>query len=499
MSRPPLLLTAWAVGVFVLTPLGVGQTAAQDHDDHAGHDHASHAEPAVQDDHASHAEPAAQDDHAGHDHASHAEPVAQDDHAGHDHAAHDDHSGHDDHAGHDDHRDEVRLSAEAVAAYGVRVAPTETRVLAATFAAPARIGFNRENMAHIGASVAGRATDIAARLGDRVAVDEVLLTVRSPELGGLQGDYLAAAAAVKATKPAVDIARSAYERAQELYDSTQGISLSVVQERATLLGVAERDAVRAGSTLTSAANVLRLHGMTDADLATLSGSERVEPAYTVRAPIAGTVIERHVTPGELVGPEDEALMMLADLSTVWALIDVPEARLGEVTIGSSVTLSLDAVATPVSAEVTYIDPRVNDLTRTGRLRVELPNPEGRLRPGMFARAMVTAGRAGRRGRPRCRSRPRDDAPGRGRHARRARRRGAGRRGKAQRLRTGRRRAEHLCAAAHHPRPAVGGLGRGERRAYCRSAGGGRGRVHSEGRAGQGRRETRALGKVRSSK
>ena len=285
----------------------------------------------------------------------------------------------------------MRLSAEAVTAYGVRVAPTETRVLAATFAAPARIGFNRENMAHIGASVAGRATDIAARLGDRVAVDEVLLTVRSPELGGLQGDYLAAAAAVKATKPAVDIARSAYERAQELYDSTQGISLSVVQERATLLGVAERDAVRAGSTLTSAANVLRLHGMTDADLATLSESERVEPAYTVRAPIAGTVIERHVTPGELVGPEDEALMVLADLSTVWALIDVPEARLGEVTIGSAVTLALDAVATPVSAEVTYIDPRVNDMTRTGRLRVELPNPEGRLRPGMFARAMVTAG------------------------------------------------------------------------------------------------------------
>lgn len=370
--------------LLALAPDGPAQTS------HAGHDHAAHGEDA---EHAAHGESAVPDDHASHaDNATHVEPAAHDDHAGHDdHAAHGEPAGHNDHAGHDDHADEVRLTAEAVADYGVRVAPAEARTLAATFAAPARIGFNRERMAHIGTSVTGRAADLAARLGDTVAAGDVLLTVRSPELGGLQGDYLAAAAAVEAARPAVEIARSAYDRAQELYDDTQGISLSAVQDRATQLRMAERDAVLAGSVLTSAANVLRLHGMTDDDLATLADTQRVAPAYAVRAPIDGTVIERHVTPGELVGPEDEALLVLADLSNVWALIDVPESRLADVAVGSEVALRLDVSAEPLAAVVTYIDPRVNDTTRTGRLRVELPNPDGRLRPGMFAEAVVTTG------------------------------------------------------------------------------------------------------------
>ena len=338
----------------------------------------------------------ARDDH---DHAGHSDDESSgDEHDGHDEGE----SGHDDHDDHahgdedddehgDEHTDEVTLTAEAIETYGVEVAAVEARALSAVVTAPARVGFDTEAMAHVGSLVAGRVAEINAKLGDRVEIGDVLLVVQSPELGQLQADYLAAVSSADAAKPAIELARSTFDRAQQLYDQTEGggVTLNTVQEREAALKSAQRELINAESQVTASANTLRLHGMSDAQINELADSKKVDPTYNVVAPIAGDVIEREVTPGELVAPDNDALLVIADLSTVWVLADVAEARLGQVGVGSAATVEVTATGGEAfEGEVTYVDPRVNEASRTARLRIVVDNADRQLRPGMFARALI---------------------------------------------------------------------------------------------------------------
>ena len=264
--------------------------------------------------------PATADDRT--DHKSH-------DHEGHDdeEADHDDHPGHGDEGGGEGHADEVSLTTEAIERYGVHVAAVEAQALDGLVIAPARVGFNTEAMAHVASLVQGRIAEIKVKLGDHVKAGDVLLVVNSPELGQLQAAYLADLSAVEAATPAIELARDSYQRAQTLYEETSGggVTLNTVQDRQATLRAAERELAVAEAGVTASANTLRLHGMTDAQIDQLTSSKVVDPTYEVVAPIAGEVVEREVTPGELVSPDDESLMVLADLSTVWVLADVSKA------------------------------------------------------------------------------------------------------------------------------------------------------------------------------
>ena len=322
-----------------------------------------------------------------HDHAAESS-VAEVDPGDHDDHEHGDEGG-DAHG--DEHADEVTLTAEAIETYGVEVAAVEARALDAVVTAPARVGFDTEAMAHVGSLVAGRVTEINAKLGDTVEAGDVLLVVESPELGRFQADHLGALSSADAARPAVKLAQSTFDRAQQLYDQTEGggVTLNTVQEREAGLKAAQRELIDAEAQVTASANTLRLHGMTDAQIETLAESKRVDPTYKVVAPISGQIVEREVTPGELVAPDDDALLVVADLSTVWVLADVAEARLGQVGVGSMATVEVTALSSEMyEGEVTYVDPRVNGASRTARLRVVVDNADRRLRPGMFARAMV---------------------------------------------------------------------------------------------------------------
>ncbi len=370
-------------------------------DDHDGHDHSGHDGHDHGSEHT--VKPGAADDHAKYDHDDHdhgpegaSEPGMAGDHVGHDRGGHEDHSGHD-HGDEEVHSDEVRLTAEAIAAYGIRTEPVKARALASSVHAPARIGFNEEAMAHVHATVTGRVSRISARLGDAVDDGDVLVEVQSPELGRMQADYLGARTAVAAAQPAVEIARDAYERAQQLYDTSGGVTLTTVREREAALKTAERDLILAESKVSAAANTLRLQGVTDAQIDTLAKTQRVDPVYRVRAPMAGQVIRRDVTPGELVGPdagETGAMLMLADLSTVWLHVDVAEARLSHVGVGATAAFTIPAISDQsFEGEVVYVEPEVNPISRTVRLRVVVDNTNGRLRPGMFADVLLSPAQA----------------------------------------------------------------------------------------------------------
>lgn len=309
--------------------------------------------------------------------------------------AHDDHAEdhHDDEHDHsaDAHADEVKLTEAAIRQSDIRLGAASLRPLTASFTAPARVSFNADAMAHVGSVVQGRVVEIKVRVGDRVAKDDVLLIVESPELGRAQSEFLQRRTEAEVAAATVAPAKDAFDRAKKLLEESQGISLSELQKR----DVEYRAAVGAKATteaaMQAAENELHLLGITQDEVKKLIDSREINPRYHVRASIPGQVIEREVTLGELVSPDKEKLMVLADTTVYWVLADVPEARLGEIGIGSKAEVFVAAMpGAKIEGEVSLVAAEVDPNTRAGRVRIVVDNANGRLKPGMFARVVLFA-------------------------------------------------------------------------------------------------------------
>jgi cobalt-zinc-cadmium efflux system membrane fusion protein len=303
-------------------------------------------------------------------------------------------SGEDDHDhdhGHG-HADEVKLTPEAIRNAKIRVEPVKKHALSATFIAHARIAFNAEAMAHVGSPVAGRVVEVKARLGDAVKRGDALLVIESAELGQAQSDYLRDRTSLAVAESAIEPLKQAAERARKLHQQEQGISLAELQKREAELKAAEGTALSAKAAVVAARNRLLLLGMTADGVKALEDSGVLNPKLAIRAPLAGRVIEREVTLGEMVSPEKDKLMVVAGMDVVWVLADVPEARLPSITIGSPARVQLAAIpGKTFEGKVAQVAPALNPDTRSGTVRIEVPNADGALRPGMFASVVLTTG------------------------------------------------------------------------------------------------------------
>lgn len=284
---------------------------------------------------------------------------------------------------------QIVIQPTAVKAFGIKIEPASVRTLVPTFTAPARVAYDTERMAHVGSAVVGRVAALPVRQGDSVKEGDTLIVVDSPELGGAQSEYLQRRTLAQSAAPIVELAKSAYERAKKVYDESQGVSLTEVQKRQAEQQAAESALLNARAALTGASNRLQLLGMTEAEIKTLADTGTITPRYTVRAPIAGRVIRRDVTLGELVRPDRDALLVLADTTKLWVLADVPEMRLKDVAIGSAARITLAAFPGELfEGMVSFISADLNEATRTAQIRVEVDNAKALLRPGMFAQAEI---------------------------------------------------------------------------------------------------------------
>lgn len=304
---------------------------------------------------------------------------------------HKDEDGHD-HGAEGEHADEVKLASDAVTRYGIQASTAQLWKLRPTIHAPARVGFNTEAMAHVGSPLSGRAVDIKVRVGDAVKAGDELAVIESPQLGESQADYLQKRVGVQTAEPAVDLSRVAWDRAQGLYEQSQGISLTEVQRREAEHKAAIAALKAAEAARTAAANRLHLLGMDHTSIEALATTGEVVPRYTIRAAIDGVIVQREVTLGELVSPEREYLMVLADARKLWVLADVPEARLLQIGAGSTAWVSVgspgDEGYARFEGSVTFLSPFVDPTTRTAQVRIEVPTTELGLRPGMFAQAEI---------------------------------------------------------------------------------------------------------------
>jgi Cu(I)/Ag(I) efflux system membrane fusion protein len=124
--------------------------------------------------------------------------------------------------------------------------------------------------------------------------------------------------------------------------------------------------------------------MSEAEIAAVEREGRTQPRVTIHAPISGVIAELGVREGMTVSA-GSMLFKLVDVSTVWVNAEVPEAQAAQVRPGSAVEARVTGYPDAVfKGKVGALLPEVNAATRTLRARIELPNPAGRLKPGMFA-------------------------------------------------------------------------------------------------------------------
>ncbi len=305
----------------------------------------------------------------------------------------DDHSAHG--PGEHNHVEEIRLTPQAVERYGITVTTASLQKLLPTFVAPARVAFNAEAVAHIGSTLPGRVVELAVRLGDKVQPGDVLLEVESPQLGQAQSDYLQKVILAEAAKATVDLAQNGLSRATNLYEQNRGIALDEVQKREVEYKVAQAQILSAEATAEAARNTLLVYGMSQEDVAAMRTSGDVDPRFTIAAPIAGEVVEREVTLGELVNPQREKLMVLANIETFWVLADVTDAHLPQLALGAKAWINAGGLDIHEhEGVVSYVAPMIDPQTRTVSVRVAVECEDRSLKPGMFVQVRIAASKHG---------------------------------------------------------------------------------------------------------
>ncbi len=236
-----------------------------------------------------------------------------------------------------------------------------------------RIEANETRIARVSAPVSGRITELDVVEGQNVRRDDLLAVVTSTQLSEAQAAYLRAGLMRRQAERAV-------ERAKRLLEADV-IGSAELQRR-------EAEFVQSNLDLNAARDQLRLLGMPDAAMEKLETTRTVNPSSHIPASIDGTVLQRNVTPGQMV-QSAETVCVLADLSSVWLVADVPEQAAGSVAVGKAVEAEIPALpGIKLHGKLSFVSSTVNPETRTVRIRMDLANPQRRYKPAMLATMTV---------------------------------------------------------------------------------------------------------------
>jgi cobalt-zinc-cadmium efflux system membrane fusion protein len=255
---------------------------------------------------------------------------------------------------HAEHDGVVRLSPAAIERSGIRLGEPSRQPLSGALVIPAEVRLDPDRTAHITPIVQSQVVSVRVKLGDAVKKGQPLAELRSVELGEANADSARARAGVK-------VAEDRVARQRQLMDAGVGAQRSLVE--------AEGDLKQAKAALAAAQARARIYGGA-------GGGQ-------VKSPIAGTVIQRHATPGEVAAP-DKPLFVVADIDEVWVVGRVYEKDVGSVREGAAATVRLGAhPSRSWKGDIDYVSAVLDEATRSAEVRVTLPNPERLLKPGLF--------------------------------------------------------------------------------------------------------------------
>lgn len=240
-----------------------------------------------------------------------------------------------------------------------------------------QVTYNQNEFARITPLASGIIQRVLADVGDTVSKGEVLVEILSPEIAKAKSEYLIALAN-EALKQTV------FERKQELLDekiASQGD-----------YDMAATEFELAKSTAAAAYQQLLNYGFSKDEIAWIEETHSTTSMLRVLAPFSGTLIDRHAVVGETVEPGDVAFT-IADLSSMWLELSIPEDRIALVSVGDSVEASFDVLpGTRIYGKLTWVSAGIDEQTRMLKSRAVVPNPDMKLKHGMFGQVRVASRR-----------------------------------------------------------------------------------------------------------
>lgn len=244
----------------------------------------------------------------------------------------------------------LTLTPEAFDRAGLKTEPAAIRAIKRTVVAPGVLELNARRLAHLTSRTSGRIERVFAVRGDRVRAGQVLAELYSPAFLTLQAEFLMAAERMK--RHSSDPAESG--PSQAMFESAR--------DRLLLLGASA------------------------AEIDSLAAALKPQPLLAVRAALTGTVLESDVVPGDHV-EIGNSLFRIADLSVLWAGLRIQEKDLAKVISGADVSMRSQAYPGEIfRGRLILIGDVVDPQTRAVEGRVEVPNPRGRLKSGMYVEA-----------------------------------------------------------------------------------------------------------------
>ncbi|WP_447786159.1 efflux RND transporter periplasmic adaptor subunit [Pseudomonas germanica] len=258
----------------------------------------------------------------------------------------------------------IELSAEQITAAGIQLAEAKAQNISRGLPFPGEVRFDEDRTAHVVPRVPGVVESVAVNLGQTVKKGQLLAVIASQQISDQRSEQAAA-------QRRLALARTTYEREKKLWQDKISAEQDFLQARQAL-----QEAEIAVSNAQQKISVLSGSGVA-------TGGNR----YELRAPFDGVVVEKHLTPGEVVD-ESTAAFTLSDLSRVWVTFGVSPKDLNKVQVGKAVTVSAPELNAEVVGSVAYVGSLLGEQTRTATVRVTLENPQGSWRPGLFVTALV---------------------------------------------------------------------------------------------------------------
>ena len=275
--------------------------------------------------------------------------------------------------GHEHEGKVVKLHQKDIHDFGIVIKEAGPGKLTVQVELPGEVMPNADRLLNVVPRVPGIASTVSAHLGDYVQAGETLAILESKELADTKAAYLAA---LKRR----EMAETSLKREEMLFQKKISPEMDYLD--------AKKVFDEAQIELKSTGQKLHSIGFSEAYLAALPSQPGTAfTRYELKAPFSGTVIEKHITFGSVL-KDDTVAFVIADMSTVWANINVYQKDMASLRKGQAVVVSAGGTIPDVKGTVSYISSVTAQETRTATARVVLPNPKGLLRPGLFVTAKL---------------------------------------------------------------------------------------------------------------
>jgi len=271
------------------------------------------------------------------------------------------------------------------------IQPVTERAFRAEHVTEGKIAVDEDRSTPVFSPYAGRVTKLLARPGDSVTQGQPLFVIEAADTVQAQNDFITAATGLNKARSALDLAQLQHRRAKDLFEG-KAVPLKDFQQADATLIQAQNDLRSTETALEAARNKLRILGLTDDAISAFQEKGRINPETTIFAPIAGTVVQRKIGPGQYVNSgASDPVFVIGDLSTVWLTAFVRETEASTVVVGQELTFNLLALpGRTLTGRINYVAAAIDPATRRLMVRATVDNASAQLKPEMFATVTIYA-------------------------------------------------------------------------------------------------------------